>query len=79
MTTLEVKVPEPVMEQARAIAEREHIPLEQLITLAGGVIGGVWSHESYEAHRARGAARAAFDAALAEVPDVPPLPGDELP
>ena len=79
MTTIEAQVPEPVMEQARALAERERIPLAQLISLAVTQSVGVWSHESYIAHRAKKASRAAFDEALAEVPDVPPMPGDELP
>ena len=79
MTTIEAQVPEPVMEQARALAERERIPLAQLISLAVTQSVGVWSHESYVAHRAKGASRVAFDEALAEVPDVPPMPGDELP
>ena len=79
MTSIEAQVPEAVMEQARALAERERIPLAQLISLTVTQSVGVWSHESYAAHRARGASRAAFDEALAEVPDVPPMPGDELP
>jgi hypothetical protein len=79
MTTIEAQVPEPVMEQARALAERERIPLAQLISLAVTQSVGVWSHESYIAHRAKGVSQAAFDEALAEVPDVPPMPGDELP
>jgi hypothetical protein len=79
MTTIEAQVPEPVMEQARALAERERIPLAQLISLAVTQSVGVWSHESYIAHRAKGASRAAFDEALAQIPDVPPMPGDELP
>lgn len=66
-------------EQARALAQREHILTEQLITTAVAQSVGVWSHESYVVHRSRGAARAAFAAALAEVPDAPPVPGDELP
>lgn len=79
MTTIEAKVPEPVMEQARALAARERISVEQLISLAVTQSVGVWSHESYAAHRAQGASRAAFEEALAEVPDAPPMPGDELP
>ncbi len=79
MTTIEAQVPEAVMEQARALAERERIPLAQLISLAVTQSAGVWSHESYAAHRAHGASRPAFDAALAEVPAVPPMPEDELP
>ena len=79
MTTIEAQVPEPELEQARALAEREGIPLEQIISLAVTQSVGVWSHESYVAHRAKHASREAFEQALAEVPDVPPLPGDEWP
>jgi len=79
MTTIEAQVPEPVLEQARALAERERIPLAQLISLAVTQSVGVWSHESYVAYRAKSASREAFDEALAEVPDAPPMPGDELP
>ena len=79
MTTIEAQVPEPVLEQARALAERERIPLAQLISLAVTQSVGVWSHESYVAHRAKNASREAFDEALAEVPDAQPMPGDEWP
>lgn len=79
MTTIETKIPEPVLEQARALAEREGIPLEQIISLAVTQSVGVWSHESYVEHRAKGASRDAFEAALDEVPDAPALPGDEWP
>jgi hypothetical protein len=79
MTTIEAQLPEPVLEQARALAERERIPLAQLITLAVTQSVGVWSHESYVAHRAKNASREAFEEALAEVADAPPLPGDEWP
>ena len=77
MTIIEVQVPEPVLEQARTLAEREGIPLEQLISLAVTQSIGVWSHESYVAHRANRGSCEAFQHALAEVPDAPPLPGDE--
>ena len=79
MTTIEAQVPEPVLEQARALAERERIPLAQLISLAVTQSVGVWSHESYVAHRAKNASREAFEEALSEVPDAPPMPGDEWP
>jgi hypothetical protein len=79
MTTIEAQLPEPVLEQARALAERERIPLAQLITLAVTQSVGIWSHESYVEHRAKSASRQAFENALAEVPDAPPIPGDEWP
>ena len=46
MTTIEAQVPEPVPEQARALAERERIPLAQLFSLAITPSVGVWSRES---------------------------------
>ena len=77
MATIEVEIPAPVQEQARTLAEREGIPLEQIISLAVIQSVGVWSHESYVAHRAKRGSREAFEQALAEVPDAPPLPTDE--
>ena len=77
MTTIEAQVPEPVLAQARTLAEREGIPLEQIISLAVIQSVGVWSRESYVAHRAKRGSREGFEQALAEVPDAPPLPGDE--
>jgi hypothetical protein len=79
MTTIGTQIPESVLEQARALAAREGIPLEQIITLAVTQTIGVWSHESYVAHRAKRGSRDAFDAALREVPDAPAVPGDEWP
>ena len=34
MTTIEARIPEPVLKQAKELAERENMPLEQLISLA---------------------------------------------
>ena len=34
MATIEAKIPEPVLKQAKELAEREKIPLDQLISLA---------------------------------------------
>ena len=79
MKIIEARIPEPVLEQARILAEREGIPLEQIISLAVTQSVGVWSQESYVAHRAGRASREAFEAALGEVPDLPALPGDEWP
>ena len=77
MTTIEVQIPAPVLEQARTLAEREGIPLEQFISLAVTHSVGAWSRESYVAHRAKRGSREAFEQALAEVPDAPPLSGDQ--
>jgi len=79
MKTIEAQIPEPVLKQAQQLADREHIPLEQLISLAVTQTVGVWSNESYVALRAKRASRDKFLDALKEVPDVEPADDDRLP
>ena len=79
MTTIEAKIPEPVLKQARELAERENIPLEQIISLAVTQSVGVWSNESYVALRAKRASKEKFLEALQQVPDVEPEETDRLP
>ena len=79
MKTIEAQIPEPVLKQAQELADREDIPLEQLIGLAVAQSVGIWSNESYIALRARNADREKFLEALKEVPDVDPPDYDRLP
>ncbi len=79
MKTVEAQIPEPVLKQAQELAAREHIPLEQIISLAVTQAVGVWSNESYIALRAKRASRDKFLDALNEVPDVEPADYDRLP
>ncbi len=79
MKTIEAQIPEPVLKQAQQLADRERIPLEQLISLAVTQSVGVWSNESYVALRAKRASRDKFLDALKEVPDVEPAADDRLP
>jgi hypothetical protein len=79
MTTIEAKIPEPVLKQAKELAERENIPLEQVISLAITQAVGVWSNESYVALRAKRASREKFLEALQQVPAVEPPEYDRLP
>lgn len=79
MTTVEAKIPEPVLKQARQLAERDGIPLERIISLAVTQSVGVWSQESYVALRAKRASREKFDEALRQVPDAAPPDYDHLP
>jgi len=72
MNTIEAQIPEPVLKQAQELAAREHIPLEQIISLAVTQAVGVWSNESYIALRAKRGSRGAFVDALKELPDVEP-------
>lgn len=43
--TIEAQVPDAVWQQARDLAARERIPLEQLISLAVTQTVGAWSNE----------------------------------
>jgi len=52
MKTIEAQIPEPVLKQAQELAERENVPLEQIISLAVAQSIGIWSNESYVAMRA---------------------------
>jgi hypothetical protein len=79
MKTIEAQIPEPVLKQAQELAAREHIPLEQIISLAVTQAVGVWSNESYIALRAKMASREKFLDALNQVPDVEPPDYDRLP
>jgi len=79
MTTIEAKIPEPVLKQAEELAEREQILLEQLISLAVTQAVGIWSNESYVALRAKRGSREDFLKWLEQVPDVEPPEYDRLP
>ncbi len=79
MATIEAKIPEPVLKQARDLAERENIPLEQVISLAVTQAVGIWSNESYIAIRAARATKEKFIHALRQVPDSEPSDHDLLP
>ena len=79
MKTIEAQVPDAVLQQARELAERERIPLEQIISLAVTQTVGVWSHESCLAARAKRGSREKFLQALEQVPDVAPPEQDRLP
>jgi len=79
MKTVEAQIPEPVLKQAQELADRENVPLEQIISLAVAQSVGVWSNESYVALRAKRGSREKFLDALKEVPDVDPPDCDRLP
>jgi len=79
MTTIEAKIPEPVLKQAEELAEREQISLEQLISLAVTQAVGIWSSESYISFRAKLGSREDFLKWLEQVPDVEPPEYDRLP
>lgn len=79
MTTISAEIPDAVLEQAKTLAEREKLPLQQIISLAVTQSVGIWSAESYQAIRGKRADREKFLRALEQVPDVEPPEYDRLP
>jgi hypothetical protein len=79
MTKIEANVPDYLAKQAFPAAEREKVPVDQIIALALSAQLAAWKGSDDMATRARRANRADFDRLMDKVPDAPPMPGDELP
>ena len=79
MTKIEANVPDYLAKQAFAVAERENVPVDQIVALALSAQIASWKGSDDMAMRAKRADMAKFDHIMARVPDVPPMPGDELP
>lgn len=79
MTKIVANVPDYLARQARAAAEREKVPIDQIVALALSAQVAAWKGSDDLATRAKRADLKAFDRILDKVPDVPPMPGDELP
>lgn len=79
MTKIEANVPDYLARQALAVAEREKVPIDQIIALALAAQLAAWKGSDDMETRAGRADLAAFDRIMAKVPNVPPIPGDELP
>jgi hypothetical protein len=79
MTKIEANVPDYLAKQAFAVAERERVPVDQIVALALSAQLAAWKGSDDVATRAKRANPAEFDRIMAGVPDAPPLPGDELP
>ena len=79
MTKIEVNVPDYLARQALAAAERERVPIDQIVALALSAQVAAWKGSDDMEARAKRANLEAFDRVMAKVPDTPPLPGDELP
>jgi hypothetical protein len=79
MTKIEANVPDYLAKQAFAVAEREKVPVDEIVALALSAQLAAWKGSDDMVTRAKRADRTAFDRIMAQVPDVPPMPGDELP
>lgn len=72
MSTISLRLPESLHATARALAEKEEISLNQLITLALAEKVSALMTEEYLGRRAKRADRRRFRRAMAKVADVEP-------
>ena len=78
MSTISLRLPNYLHAQVRALAKRESVSINQLITLALAEKISALSTEDYLAKRASRGSRTKFEQAMAKVADVEPLPYDAL-
>ncbi len=78
MSTVRVRLPESLHESARALAAKDNISLNQLITLALAEKVASLLTEEYLGKRARRGNRKKFLRAMAKVADVEPAEADRL-
>ncbi len=77
MSTISLRLPESLHDQARALAEQEGISINQLITTSlAEKMSALLTREYLEKRAARGS-RSAFERVLGKVKDRAPSPGDE--
>lgn len=79
MTKIEATVPDYLAKQAFAVAEREKVPVDQIIALALSAQLAAWKGSDDMATRAKRANLAEFDRVMAQVPDAAPPDYDRLP
>ena len=78
MSTLSLRLPESLHKSARALAKKEKVSINQLVTLALAEKVAALGTEEYLEKRARRASEAKFDKAMAKVAKVEPPENDRL-
>jgi predicted transcriptional regulator len=78
MTSVSVKIPDSLAKQAREMAEKEEITLDQLVSSAVAEKVAAWKTVGYLESRAARGSREKFEAALNKVPHVEPDEHDRL-
>lgn len=78
MTTVQTKIPDSILRQAQAFAERENLSLEQVISLCLAHSLGVWTSDNLISERAKRGSREKFLEFMSKVPDVEPEEHDRL-
>jgi len=78
MSTMSLRLPDYLHNSIRDIADKEHIPVNQLVTTAIAEKVSALATEQYlNAMSAKGSVQV-FDTVMAKVKNRPPLPGDEI-
>jgi hypothetical protein len=78
VSTLEVKIPDLLLQQINEIAAKEEVSVDQIVSIAlAAQVSASQARESISS-RAKRVDWRKVDDILARVPDNPPLPGDEL-
>ena len=78
MSTISLRLPDSLHESARVLAQREHISINQLVTLALAEKISALMTEEYLEKRAKRGDKKKFRRALAKVADVEPAARDRL-
>jgi hypothetical protein len=78
MTTINLRLPDSLHQEAREVAARENTSLNSLIMLALAEKIALLQSGEMLRRRAQRGARDKFDAALAVVPDTKPVDSDSL-
>jgi len=78
MSTLSLRLPESLHKSARALAKKEKVSINQLVTLALAEKVAALGAEDYLKKRARRASEAKFDKAMAKVAKIEPPENDRL-
>ena len=78
MSQITLQLPQPVLDSARKLAERQQLTVEEF--LARMVAETVRSDDAWQerVRRGRQVTRERFLEILRKAPDVPPMPGDEI-
>ena len=79
MSTIQLSLPESVLDEARKLASKDNIPLDYYVALVLTRHIASLQGIEYLQQRAKGApSRERFLEILRNAPDVPPIPGDEI-
>lgn len=78
MSTMNIELPDSLLKQARELAEKEGVPLEQFIASAMAEKVAAWKTADYLKERASRGDHAKFSAAMGHVADAEPEEADQL-